>query len=86
LTYIDEDDPPFLIMHGAKDPLVPLGQSVILAKALTDAGVEEVVMRTIAGAGHGDPKFHNEESREIITQFLTRKLKVPTAEVPEATP
>jgi hypothetical protein len=39
LTYVDASDPPFLIMHGDHDQLVPLGQSVILAKALIDTGV-----------------------------------------------
>ena len=28
------DDPPFLIVHGDQDPLVPLGQSEILTAAL----------------------------------------------------
>jgi acetyl esterase/lipase len=76
LTYIDVNDPPFLIMHGDNDQLVPLGQSVILSKALIDAGVEEVTMKTIHGARHEGPEFHSEESRQIIEEFLSRKLKV----------
>ncbi len=75
LTYIDKSDPPFLIMHGDKDQLVPLGQSVILAKALIDAGVE-TTMKTIPGAGHEDPKFHTPESQRLIEDFLRRELKV----------
>jgi acetyl esterase/lipase len=75
LTYIDKDDPPFLIMHGNNDQLVPLGQSVILAKALIDAGVE-VTMKTIPGASHEDPQFRNAESQRLIEEFLSRKLKV----------
>jgi acetyl esterase/lipase len=74
LTYVDRNDPPFLIMHGDKDQLVPLAQSAILAKALVDAGVE-VTMKTISGAGHGSPVFHNAESRRLIEEFLTRTLK-----------
>jgi predicted esterase len=35
-------------MHGDNDQLVPLGRSVILAKALIDASVE-VTMKTLAG-------------------------------------
>jgi acetyl esterase/lipase len=76
LTYIDKNDPPFLIMHGDNDQLVPLGQSVILAKALIDAGVEEVTMKTIPGAGHEDPQFRNAENQRLIEGFLSRKLKV----------
>jgi acetyl esterase/lipase len=74
LTYVDQTDPPFLIMHGDNDQLVPLGQSVILAKALIDAGVE-VTMRTIHGAGHEGPEFRNAESRRLIEDFLSRTLK-----------
>ena len=75
LTYIDKNDPPFLIMHGDNDQLVPLGQSVVLAKALIDAGVE-VTMKTIPGAGHEGPQFRNAESQRLVEEFLSRKLKV----------
>jgi dipeptidyl aminopeptidase/acylaminoacyl peptidase len=74
LTYIDQKDPPFLILHGDKDPLVPLGQSVVLAKALIDAGVE-VTMKTMHGAGHGGPEFYHAESKRMIEEFLKRSLK-----------
>jgi len=74
LTYVDKDDPPFLIMHGDNDQLVPLGQSVILAKALIDAKVE-VTMKTIHGGRHEGPKFRNAESRQLIEEFLSRHLK-----------
>jgi acetyl esterase/lipase len=80
LTYIDKSDPPFLIMHGDKDQLVPLGQSIILAKALIDAGVE-VTMQTIPGAMHGGPQFHSPESRRLIEAFLDLKLKTPEGPV-----
>jgi acetyl esterase/lipase len=76
LTYVDGTDPPFLIMHGDNDQLVPLGQSVILAKALIDAGVAEVTMRIIHGAGHEGPQFRNAESQRLTEEFLSRKLKV----------
>ncbi len=75
LTYIDKNDPAFLIMHGDNDQIVPLGQSVILAKALSDAGVE-VTMQTIPGAMHGGPQFHNADSQRLMNEFLSRKLKV----------
>ena len=37
LTYITPDDPPFLIVHGAKDTKVPTYQSRDFAAALRDA-------------------------------------------------
>lgn len=74
LTYIDKNDPPFLIMHGDNDQLVPLGQSQMLAKALTNAGVE-VSLKTIPGAGHEGPEFRSAESQRLIEDFLVRHLK-----------
>src|SRR6185312_1910844 len=68
LTYIDKSDPPFLIMHGDNDQLVPLAQSKMLAKALIDADVE-VTMKTIPGAGHEDPKFRSPENQRLIEEF-----------------
>ena len=75
LTYVDKSDPPFLIMHGDKDQLVPHEQSVILAKALIDAGVE-VTMKTIPGAAHEDPKFRSPENQRLMEDFLRAALKV----------
>ena len=39
ITYIDKDDPPFLILHGDNDRTVPPNQSEALHTALTSAGV-----------------------------------------------
>ena len=75
VTYVEKADPPFLIMHGDNDQLVPLGQSVLLAKALIDVGVE-VTMQTIPGAGHEGPEFRNADSQRLVEEFLARKLKV----------
>jgi acetyl esterase/lipase len=41
------DAPPFLIMHGTEDPVVPVGQSRLLAGAL-----RRVTLHEVAGAGH----------------------------------
>lgn len=75
LTYIDKNDPPFLIMHGDNDQLVPLAQSKMLAKALIDAGVE-TTMKTIPGAGHEDPKFRSPENQRLMEDFLRHALKI----------
>ena len=73
ITTIDANDPPFLILHGDKDRLVPHAQSVILANALIEAGVE-VTMKTITGAGHGGPRFHDAQTRRLMEDFLFRTL------------
>lgn len=58
IIYVSEGDPPFLIVHGDREPLVPYGQSVLLKKVLEEAGVL-VSPYTVKGGGHGgftDPK------------------------------
>ena len=52
ITYVSENDPPFLIVHGDQDPLVPLGQSELLRDALRAAGVP-VTLEVVEGGGHG---------------------------------
>jgi len=74
LTYLDANAPPFLIMHGDADRVVPLGQSTLLAKGLIDAGVE-VTMKTVHGAGHEGPQFHSPEIERQIAAFFSQKLQ-----------
>jgi dipeptidyl aminopeptidase/acylaminoacyl peptidase len=52
VTYVTKDDPPFLIVHGDADLLVPHHQSVLLDEALRKAGVP-VRFVTIPGGPHG---------------------------------
>lgn len=40
ITYVSSDDPPTLIIHGAKDPLVPINHGKSMYLALKAAGVE----------------------------------------------
>ena len=52
ITYVSKDDPPFLIVHGTKDPLVPHSQSKLLHAALGKAKVSSTLL-TVDGGGHG---------------------------------
>ncbi len=52
IAYVTSDDPPFLIVHGTKDPLVPFNQSELLHTALKAADVTSTLI-TVEGAGHG---------------------------------
>ncbi len=50
VTYVTSDDPPFLMLHGDSDKLVPIEQSQILLAALRAVGVTaELVVVTNAG-------------------------------------
>jgi len=71
ITYVTQNAPPFLILHGDKDPLVPHHQSEILAEALKKAGVE-VTFHTVAGAGHG---FGGPQIDKMVDEFFDRHLK-----------
>lgn len=74
ITYVSADDPPFLILHGERDPLVPVGQSELLFEALRKAGVNATFYK-IAGAGHGGPQFQTPVARAIVLAFLDEHLK-----------
>ena len=72
VTYVSKDAPPFLIVHGDKDPLVPYQQSVLLNDALEKVGVP-VTFYKVEGGGHGwfkDPKVP-----ELAKAFLEQHLK-----------
>ncbi|MEZ5943433.1 MAG: prolyl oligopeptidase family serine peptidase [Planctomycetaceae bacterium] len=71
---VSSDDPPFLIMHGEKDPGVPLEQSERLHEKLKAAGVEST-FHIVPGAGHGGKEFQTPEVREIIREFFDKHLK-----------
>jgi acetyl esterase/lipase len=61
INYIDRDDPPFLMVHGEKDKIVPISQSELLATALQEKGVEVKFVRdrnlTHSYAGKNGEKF-----------------------------
>jgi len=71
ITYVTKDDPPFLIVHGDKDPLVPLNQSEILYEALKKAKVK-AKFHTVKGGGHG---FKDPEVDIMVDEFFDRYLK-----------
>jgi acetyl esterase/lipase len=52
VTYATADDPPFLILHGDKDEVVPLDQSQRLYRALQKSGVDSTLL-VVKNAGHG---------------------------------
>jgi acetyl esterase/lipase len=84
--YVSRDNPPFLILHGTKDALVPFAQSVELEAALKAKGVD-VLLQRLPGAGHGGPMFNKTAVRDLTQKFFDKHLKgmdVPVALVPES--
>jgi acetyl esterase/lipase len=70
--------PPFLIVQGDKDPLVPDQQSRLLAEKIKEAGGEQQLV-IVEGAGHG---FTGEQLRtefQRARDFFRKQLKVGAA-------
>jgi len=74
ITYITEDDPPFLILHGTDDCTVTPQSSVLLEKALKEKGVP-VSLHLLPGAGHGGPQFVTPETKTEVLNFLNAIFK-----------
>ena len=73
ITYVSKDAPPFLIMHGDRDMVVPYSQGELFYAALKKAGVD-VTFVPVRGAGHG---FDTGRAEAIgtVREFLGRVLK-----------
>lgn len=71
VTYASSDDPPFLILHGEKDALVPIEQSEILLAALQNVGVPAELTR-VKNASHGFKPDGGEisPSRQELSQMI----------------
>ncbi len=70
ITYVDPSDPPFLIVHGDADPVVPHCQSELLHAALEEAGVESKLI-IVPGGGHGQGIWTPENVAEMVKFFDT---------------
>ena len=84
--YVSKDSPPFLILHGTHDTLVPYAQSVQLEAALKAQGVP-VWLQTLPGSGHGGPAFGKPATIQLMQAFFDKHLKGAPVEiqlVPEA--
>jgi dipeptidyl aminopeptidase/acylaminoacyl peptidase len=74
IAYVSKDDPPFLIMHGDRDNMVPFNQSELLYDALKKVGVD-ATFKPVKGAGHGTRQFGTAESMKLVEDFFDKHLK-----------
>lgn len=75
ITYINGDEPPFLIIHGRKDSIVPLNQSEILHAALQEKGVESELL-IIEDGDHGwGGDFYGSKPIDTARAFFDNHLK-----------
>lgn len=74
VTYVDKNDPPFLIIHGEKDQLVSTKQSQLLSSWLNVEGVpNELVI--VKDAPHFGEMFDSDEVRNKVITFLKKHVK-----------
>jgi acetyl esterase/lipase len=76
ITYISPETPPFFIMHGEQDDVVPVGQSELLHRALVEAGLDSTLM-IIPGMGHGVMELGEARWAELqrsVVDFFKRTL------------
>lgn len=75
---VTKDDPPTIIFHGDRDPLVAMDQSQQLYLALRSVGVEAKLVK-VKGAGHGfdNPKSSPtpDEIDKMLLEFFDKHLK-----------
>lgn len=76
ITYVSPADPPFLIMHGEVDDMVPYAQSELLQAALTKSDVQsELIMIKSGNHGFGGAAESREELAQKSADFFDRILK-----------
>lgn len=76
LQYLDKNDPAFFIQHGDVDAMIPVEQSINLAKSLTKVlGKQKVQMEIIKGANHADRLFETDSNVEKVFQFIAKVSK-----------
>ena len=74
VSYVDKNDPPFLIIHGEKDNMVSVKQSQLLSAWLNVAGVENELI-IVKDAPHFGVMFDTDEVRIQVMSFLKKHLK-----------
>ena len=74
VTYVDKNDPPFLIIHGEKDDIVSNKHSELLSSWLKVVGVKNELV-IVKDAPHFGMMFDSDEVREKVISFLKDELK-----------
>jgi acetyl esterase/lipase len=73
ISYAHSEAPPFFILHGEKDELVPAGQSRVFHAALREAGAATVGYAELANAFHAfdiTPTVRSRLAADAVADFL----------------
>ncbi len=74
IYHISRDDPPFLIVHGDADEIIPVKHSQILHDKLKEAGLD-VTLHIAKGGGHGVGAYPGVLDKTL--DFFDKHLKTP---------
>ncbi len=74
--HVDGKDPPLYLLHGDRDPQMPVNQSLQMLGAYKAAGLD-VTFDPVHGAAHGGPLFFAPEHQQAVVIFLRRTLQSP---------
>ena len=74
VTYVDKNDPPFLIFHGEKDNIVTNRQSKLLSGWLSAVGVKNELI-IVPNAPHFGKMFDIPEYKDKVIGFLKEALR-----------
>lgn len=73
-TYISDDDPPVLTLHGDQDALVPIAQATRLDEKMKAAGASHTLI-VLKGQGHGFGGAHQQRAMKAMWDFFDKHLK-----------
>jgi acetyl esterase/lipase len=72
ISYAHSEAPPFFVLHGEKDELVPSGQARAFSAALREAGAATVAYAELANAHHAfdiTPTFRSRLAADAVADF-----------------
>jgi acetyl esterase/lipase len=77
ITYVTDDDPPVMLIHGDQDTVVPFSQSEVFKAALEQENVDVELIR-MPGGGHGPSIISRPDSPDYfgpLVDWFDRYLK-----------
>ena len=74
ITYVTSDDPPFLMIHGEKDQVVPFNQSELLYQALKEVGADATLIKVKNGDHNFVPNPSNATIEPSLQEIMRRTI------------
>ncbi|WP_153557436.1 alpha/beta hydrolase [Roseimaritima sediminicola] len=74
ITYVSDDDPPVLTLHGDQDALVPVAQATKLDERMAAVGADHTLV-ILEGQGHGFGGEHQQRAMQAMWDFFEEHLQ-----------